>query len=165
MAIRVAQERGAAAVKFSHGDAELKRNWNWPIWVGFAVALAATFSFTPFFSRFAATRDFPWANLVLFAIAEGLLGLGLYRAFAKSRQYRGKVSGTVFGALTLLLCTLFCYGSFVAVRDLPSPSAALRVGQQAPDFRLTRSDGTAVTLSSLRQTNRTVLLIFYRGYW
>jgi hypothetical protein len=141
------------------------RNWNWLVWSGFAAALLAAFSYIPFFSRFPATRDFPWANLLLFLAAGCMLGIGVYRAFAHSSRYRGKISGIILSVLSLVLCGLFCFGVFFAARDLPSAKSALRVGQQAPDFLLTGSDGNPVTLSGLRQGRRAVLLIFYRGYW
>ncbi|MBM3776072.1 MAG: redoxin domain-containing protein [Acidobacteria bacterium] len=60
---------------------------------------------------------------------------------------------------------MFCFGVFYHARDIPSGGAALRVGQQAPDFTLAGVDGNPVTLSQLRQGQRAVLLIFYRGYW
>ena len=39
----------------------------------------------------------------------------------------------------------------------------VQVGQSAPDFTLPKSDGEALTLSSLRDKN--VVLVFYRGHW
>jgi hypothetical protein len=135
------------------------------VWAGFAVTLVAALSFIPFFSRFPGTRDVPWVNLLLFLIAGCLLATGLYRAFALSERYGGKISGTVLSALSLVLLGLFCFGVFYAVRNIPSAKTALRVGQQAPDFVLTSVDGNPVTLSQLRQGKRAVLLIFYRGYW
>ena len=46
----------------------MKRNWNWPLRVGFVVAVGGLFSYE-FFAQFPITRDFPWANLLLFAAA------------------------------------------------------------------------------------------------
>ena len=143
----------------------MKRNWNWLVWAGFGLALLAAFSYILLFVRFPATRDFPWVNLLLFLTAGCLLAVGLHRAFAQPDQYRGKVSGTVLGALSLGIFGLFCYGAFYEARHLPSGQNALRVGQQAPDFTLPDVEGRMVSLSQLRQTKRAVLLIFYRGYW
>ena len=53
----------------------MKRRWNWPIWVGFVVVVAGLFSYE-FFARFPITRDFPWANLLLFGIGAALLIVG-----------------------------------------------------------------------------------------
>ena len=129
------------------------------------VALLATFSYIPFFSRFPSTRDVPWVNLLLFLGAGCLLAIGLYRAFAQSGRYGGKIIGAALSALSLSLFGLFCFGVFYDARNIPSAQTALRAGQQAPDFMLTGVDGNPVTLSQLRQGKRAVLLIFYRGYW
>ena len=127
--------------------------------------MLAVFSYTAFFVRFPATRDFPWANLVLFLVAGCLLTIGLYRAFARPERYRGKVSGAILGGFSLVLFGLFYWGSFYAARDLPRAGSAPREGRKAPEFTLAGLDGKPVALSGLRQSNRLVLLIFYRGYW
>jgi AhpC/TSA family len=143
----------------------MKRNWNWRIWTGLGLALFATLSYIPLFLRFASTRDFPWANLVIFAAAGVFLAGGMRRAFREPVRYRGKISGSIAGALSLLLFLLFAVGLFFAARSLPPGTSALRVGQMAPDFQLSGTDGKPVTLSQLRQGNGATLLIFYRGYW
>jgi hypothetical protein len=143
----------------------MRRRWNWSAWAGFAVAVIAALSYIPVFARFPITRDVPWANLLLFAIAGFLLVRGLHRAFAQSASYRGKIAGPILTAVSLGLGVLFCYAVFYAGRDLPSARAALAVGQRAPDFALAGIDGNTVTLARLREGKRAVLLIFYRGYW
>ena len=40
----------------------------------------------------------------------------------------------------------------------------VKVGQQAPDFSLEDSDGKAITLSDFRG-KKSVVMVFYRGYW
>jgi cytochrome oxidase Cu insertion factor (SCO1/SenC/PrrC family) len=40
----------------------------------------------------------------------------------------------------------------------------VKVGQAAPDFTLEDADGKAITLSDLRG-KKSVVLVFYRGYW
>ncbi|MFN7992183.1 MAG: hypothetical protein U0Q18_01185 [Bryobacteraceae bacterium] len=143
----------------------MKRAWNGLIWAGFAVTLIAFVSYIPVFVRFPATRDFPWVNLLLFAIGGLLIGVGIHRAFRRPERYRGKVAGVMFAFLAIALFGLFYWGMFLFVRQLPSANAAPRAGQPAPDFSLRDSDGHVVTLSSLRTANRGVLLVFYRGYW
>jgi hypothetical protein len=143
----------------------VRRNWNWLLWIGFVAALFAAFSYIPLFIRFPATRDVPWVNLLLFLSAGCLLTTGLHRTFTQPGKYRGKISGTVLGALSLGLFGLFCFGVFYVARSLPSGQTALRVGLQAPDFLLADANGRQVALSQLRQGKRAVLLIFYRGYW
>jgi hypothetical protein len=115
--------------------------------------------------RFPATRDFPWVNLLLFAAGGLLLAVGLKRAFGEPDRYRGRISGVILGTLSGAIIALFCYGSFVLARELPSAKSALHAGAQAPDFTLSDTAGKAVTLSELLKKNRAVLLIFYRGYW
>jgi peroxiredoxin len=41
----------------------------------------------------------------------------------------------------------------------------VRVGQRAPEFALSDVNGKAVTLAQLLAGKRSVLLVFYRGYW
>ena len=142
-----------------------KRRWNWDVWLGFAVALAAAISYIPVFARFPITRDLPWVNLLLFLVAFGLLGRGLYRAFSQADVYRGKITGGFLSLVCLAIFGLFVWGVFVEARKLPAAASAIRVGQPAPDFTLADTDGKPVTLAQLRQGNRAVLLIFYRGYW
>ncbi len=154
----------------------MKRRRNVSVWVGFLVILVAGFSYIPFFVRFPMTRDFPWANLLLFAVGGALLALGLKRAFREPQVYRGKITGTVFLTLSLILLGLFVFGIFLSARQLPASKGAPQVGQKAPDFTLSDKDGNPVMLSTLLSssanpgggaTGKTlaVLLIFYRGYW
>jgi hypothetical protein len=143
----------------------MKRARNGLIWAGFAVTLIAFLSYIPVFVRFAATRDFPWVNLLLFAIGAWIMTVGIARAFRRPERYRGKAAGVILGFLAFTLFGLFYWGMFLFVRQLPSANAAPRAGQPAPDFSLRDSDGHTVTLSSLLTANRGVLLVFYRGYW
>jgi hypothetical protein len=154
----------------------MKRRWNVFVWIGFLVILVGVFSYTPVFIWFPMTRDFPWANLLLFAVGAALLALGLKRAFRQPQVYRGRITGTVFGALSLILFGLFAFGIFYYARQLPGSKGAPQVGQKAPDFTLSDKDGNPVKLSTLLSSpanpgggaagkTLAVLLIFYRGYW
>ena len=89
-------------------SASAKKSWNWPLGIGFLFALAGFFSYT-FFAQFPITRDFPWANLLLFAAGGILLVLGLFRAFGKPRVYRGKILGPILAILGLLMFGFFSY--------------------------------------------------------
>src|SRR5262249_4112420 len=73
----------------------MKRNWNWPIWIGFVVAGGGLFSYE-WFAQFPITRDFPWANLLLFGIGAVLLLFGLFCGFWWPLLYRGIVFGSLF---------------------------------------------------------------------
>jgi hypothetical protein len=142
----------------------MKRRWNWPIWVGFVVAVAGLFSYG-FFVRFPTTRDFPWANLLLFGIGGAFLIVGLFRAFGRPQVYRGKILGLIFAAIAVLVIAFFSYEIFYAVRQVPASNGAPRVGQKAPDFILLDQDGKPVGLGDLLSGSRGVVLMFYRGFW
>lgn len=141
----------------------MKRKWNWPIWVGFVVTIGGLFSYE-FFARFPVTRDFPWANLLLFAIGLVLLIVGLFRAFGRPQLYRGKIFGSIFMALALLLFGFFSYEIFYVLKQVPLSAQAPHVGQKAPDFTLPDQNGKQVALTDLLSPNG-VVLIFYRGHW
>jgi hypothetical protein len=146
----------------------MKRRWNWPIWAGFVVIVAGLFSYG-FFARFPITRDFPWANLLLFGIGAALLIVGLFRAFGRPQRYRGKVFGSIFSAVALLFFAFFCYEIFYMLRQVPASSGAPRVGQKAPDFILLDQNGNPVGMGDLLRgpsgPPKAVALIFYRGFW
>jgi cytochrome oxidase Cu insertion factor (SCO1/SenC/PrrC family) len=46
----------------------------------------------------------------------------------------------------------------------PTDLNRVKVGQAAPDFSLEAADGKAITLSDFRG-KKSVVLVFYRGYW
>ena len=144
---------------------------NWQIWAGFVLSLVAGISYGLVFIQWPITRDFPWANLLLFAAAMVLLFLGLRRAFKPDKRIVSKIFSSLAGALGLLLLAAFLFVFFVAGRWLPASAAAPQVGQKAPEFTLTDPNNKPVTLAQLltepinNKPPKGVLLIFYRGYW
>jgi hypothetical protein len=142
----------------------MKRQWNWLLWVGFVVAVAGLFS-NGFFVRFPITRDFPWANLLLFGIGGALLIVGLFRASGRPQLYRGKISGSILTAIALFLFGLFSYEVFYVLRQVPLSAHAPRIGEKAPDFMLLDQNEQPVGLGDLLSGSRGVVLIFYRGFW
>ena len=146
------------------GEIDMKQRWNWSLWIGFLFALAGFLSYT-FFAQFPVTRDFPWANLLLFAAGGIFLVLGLFRAFGKAQVYRGKVFGPILAALGILIFGFFSYAFFYQLRQVPPSTGAPRVGQKVPDFTLLDQDGTDVALGDLLRRSKAVALIFYRGFW
>ena len=148
------------------------RRINWPLWVGLLLTVAAFMSFFFIFVRFPITRDFPWANFVLFAIAAVLLFLGLRRGFAPDRPHptRSKIVSVLVTVVGVLVIGLFAFAYFVGGRMLPASKGAPQVGQRAPEFTLPDSTGKQVSLNELMtspingKAPRGVLLIFYRGY-
>ena len=141
----------------------MKRSWNWSLWAGFLLVVAGFLSYS-FFSQFPITRDFPWANLLLFCAGGILLGAGLVRAFGKPQLYRGKIFGPILTTLSVLTFGVFAFGVFYIARQMPASTAAPRVGQKAPDFTLPDQNGKPVALTDLLSRNGAVL-IFYRGHW
>jgi len=149
------------------------RKFNWPIWTGLLLSLVAFFSYFSFFVWFPVTRDFPWANLLLFAMAAALLLVGLRRAFAADRPHPrlSKIAASVVAVLSLAIFGFFIAATFVIGRNLPASQRAPQVGQKAPEFSLSDTDGNSVSLSQLLASPingkkpKGVLLIFYRGYW
>ncbi len=153
----------------------MKRHWNLLLYAGFLLTLAAFFSYFAVFARFPITRDFPWVSLLLFAIALGMLGMGLSRAFRRPELYRGKITGPILTTLSVALMGFFLFYNFWVSRQVPASKGAPQVGQRAPDFTLPDINGNRVTLSKLwggaeagqaaDKSGRWVLLVFYRGYW
>ena len=151
--------------------------FNWQIWVGSLLSLAALFSYPFVFVRWPITRDFPWANLLLFVIAGVLVFVGVRRAFAPHRHHptRSRIAGSILATLSVLVLGLFVFTFFVASRWLPASHGAPQIGQKAPDFTLADTNGRSVSLSELLSSPingkaassnpRGVLMIFYRGYW
>jgi hypothetical protein len=159
----------------------MKRSWNASVWVGLALVLAGIASYPLVFIRYAMTRDFPWASLLIMALGLVLLGVGIARAFRRADAYRGKIFGSVLGALSVALAAFFCYGVFYGTRLPVSSHGAPQVGQAAPDFTLPDSRNVPVNLSGMLNSpfapngavesavsgdqTSGVVLIFYRGYW
>jgi len=141
----------------------MKRKWNWPLWVGFVVAVGGLFSYE-YFVRFPITRDFPWANLLLFGIGAALLLIGLFRAFGRPQVYRGKVFGAILAAIAFFLFGFFSYEIFYVLRQVPRSAQAPEVGERARNFSLPDQNGTQIALGDLLSPNG-VVLIFYRGHW
>lgn len=152
------------------------RNVNLPIWAGFILSVAGLVSYPAFFAKFPVTRDVPWVNFILFATAAALLFAGLRRAFSPQALYRGKVLGPILTVASLAAAGFFVFLVFVESRGLPLSHGAPQVGQKAPDFTLPDINGKPVSLSDLLaeahastsadgKLPRSVLLIFYRGYW
>ena len=151
----------------------MKRSWNWSLWVGFLFVLTGFLSYT-FFAQVPVTRDFPWANFLLFGVGEIFLLVGLVRAFGRPQRYRGKIAGPILAALSVVVFGFFSYLIFYQLRQLPSSTQAPPVGEKAPEFTLPDQDNNQVSLADLLSAPASrastakanaVLLIFYRGFW
>jgi len=146
------------------------RRFNWPLWLGFVLSVVTFFSYFAVFVWYPLTRDFPWANLLLFAVSAVLLLVGVRRALAGDRR-RSKIAAVIVATLGVVVIAFFLLAFFVGGRLLPASKGAPQVGQKAPDFSLNDSTGKAVSLNELVTTPingaapKGVLLVFYRGYW
>ena len=149
------------------------RRLNWPLWLGFLLTLAAFLSYFAVFVQFPLTRDFPWANLLLFLVAIVLIFSGLRRGFAADRPHptRSKIVSSLVAVVRVLITALFVFAVFIAARWLPASKGAPQVGQRAPEFTLPDTSGKQVSLNELLTSPidgnapKGVLLIFYRGWW
>ena len=149
------------------------RRFNWPLWVGFLLTLGGAFSFLLVFVWIPATRDFPWANLLIFLVSVVLLVVGIRRGFASDRRrpILSKIVTSLVAFLSFAVIALFIFSVFVFARWLPPSTGAPQVGQKAPEFTLQDQTGKQVSLNELLSTPvngsapKSVLLVFYRGYW
>lgn len=146
---------------------------NWPLWVGLLLTLGGAFSFLAVFVWIPATRDFPWANLLIFLVAAVLLFVGIRRGFASDRRrpILSKIVTSLVAFVSFAVIALFIFSVFVFARWLPPSTGAPHVGQKAPEFTLKDTTGRDVSLSQLLSEPvdgtppKSVLLVFYRGYW
>ena len=149
------------------------RRFNWPLWVGLLLTLVGGFSFLLVFVWIPATRDFPWANLLIFVVALVLLFMGIRRGFASDRRRptASKIITSLVALFSFAFIALFIFSVFVFARWLPPSTGAPQVGQKAPEFTLQDTTGKQVSLNELLTTPvngsapKSVLLVFYRGYW
>ena len=165
---------GETMIKKEVVSGEPKRKWNWRIWLGFLLAVAAVPGYFLFFAKFPITRNVPWVSWLMFAGAGWLLWAGLRRAFASPELVRGRIAGPILAVLSLGAAGLFGYATLYASRQLPVAAGAPRVEDKAPEFTLADTSGKMVALSTLLSEPmpgmeggkpRGVLLVFYRGYW
>jgi hypothetical protein len=169
----------------------MTRQRNWAPWFGLLLALVAMLSNAGFFLRFPGQRAIPWLSVALAIAALVCAAVGILRAFRQQQVYGGKVSSSILGVLSLLICGLVAIAA-VTSRALPSSAAAPQVGQKVPDFTLADTSGNKISLGQLlgkadasalphsatagsiasgAHSNiaatppKAVLLVFYRGYW
>src|SRR5205807_10499999 len=125
------------------------QRFNWQIWTGFLLSIFAFLSYPLVFVNWAVTRNFPWANLLLFAIAALLLFIGVRRAFAPERRLISKIVSSVLATLSLLVLGMFIFVAFVASRWLHTSTGAPQVGQKAPVLSLVDANIKSLSLSEL----------------
>lgn len=141
------------------------------LWLGLVVCLVGALSNVFYFLNPPVQVALPWINLLMPIGGLAIVVFGLWRAYARPEDCGGRVLGPVFAIVCLVLAGGSTLGFFHA-RDVPGSARAPRVGQKAPDFPLADSEGRMVSLSQLLAGSgekagppKSVLLIFYRGYW
>ena len=145
--------------------------FNWHIWAGFGLSVAAFFTYPFVFAMFPVTRDFPWANLLFFGVAAVLVLVGVRRAFAPDRSRQSKIASAALATLSVVVFGFFVFFTFILSKQLPASHGAPQIGQKAPDFRLADRHGKPVSLTELLSSPlkgkapKGVLLVFYRGSW
>lgn len=147
------------------------KKFNWPLWAGFLLTFLAAFSYEFLFVEWPITRNFPWANILLFAVALALVFIGVRRALKPGRRLISKIVAPILATVSILVIALFLFITLIQSRWLPASQAAPAVGQKAYEFTLADTNRQPVTLASLlsqpvnNKPPKGVLLIFYRGYW
>jgi hypothetical protein len=124
------------------------RRRNWAPWVGLLLALLAMLSNGVYFLGLPGQRALPILGVALVIAALVCAAAGIMRSFRQPQVYGGKVSSSILGVVSLLLCVLAAFTSMHS-RDLPSAAAAPQVGQKAPDFTLADTSGNKVSLGQL----------------
>lgn len=127
------------------------------VWLGPLLAIVGVASYFVFFLNFAITRDVPWVNLGLLALAIGVSIVGLRRA----RGRRVLASGGL--VLSLALSGFFVWYCYVFSYELPSAELALDVGAPVPAVVLRDDRGQGVDLAAISREK--LVLVFYRGHW
>jgi drug/metabolite transporter (DMT)-like permease len=167
------------------------RQRNWAPWIGLLLALAAMLSNGIYFLELPGQRALPILGVALVIAALVCAAAGIMRSFRQPQVYGGKVSSSILGVVSLLLCVLAAFTSMHS-RDLPVATGAPQVGQKVPDFALADTNGNKVSLGQLlgkidasalphsatagsiasganpnevAMPPKAVLLVFYRGYW
>ena len=74
------------------------------------------------------------------------------------------IIASAFAVLIMATSALAQLGPKDAVGLIATELDRVKVGQPAPDFTLEDADGKAITLSDFRG-KKSVVLVFYRGYW
>lgn len=138
------------------------------LWVAFVLALGAVLCNAAFFVSFPGQKALEWPSLLFPAAALAALVVGMVRVFRQPSG--GRTASSILAVVTALVAGLAIVGFFHAC-DLPASHGAPTVGQKVPDFTLPDTSGQPVSLAQLLApaargaAPKSVLLVFYRGYW
>ncbi len=126
------------------------------VWLGPILAIVGVLSYFTVFATWPITRDVPWVNLTVLAIALGFSVAGLVRSRRRALASIGLV-------LTLFLGGFFVWYCYVFSSVLPGVELALDVGETVPAVVLRDDRGQDVELGSLAREK--LVLVFFRGHW
>jgi len=140
---------------------QMAKRSGWALWAGPLLALLGVWSYFAIFAFWPVTRDFPWVNLLILALALGLSILGARRGWSHTlaRRILGLVSVGVSGLLAAFL-VLYC---FKLSYELPTEDPALAIGQPIPTLTLLDQRGDAFELAPAAAER--LVLVFLRGHW
>jgi hypothetical protein len=124
------------------------RQRNWAPWLGLLFAVAAMLSNAAFFLGLPGPKLIAWLGVALAIAALVCAVIGVMRAFRQPQVYGGKVSSSILGVLSLLICGLVAVAS-IGSRALPVATNAPQVGQKVPDFTLADTNGNKISLGQL----------------
>ena len=124
------------------------RRRNWAPWIGLLLAVAAMLSNAGFFLSLPGPKLIAWLGVVLTIAAIVCAVIGVLRAFRQPQVYGGKVSSSILGVVSLLICGLVA-ATAISSRALPVATNAPQVGQRVPDFTLADTSGNKVSLGQL----------------
>src|SRR5882757_365394 len=133
------------------------RRRNWAPWIGLLLALLAMLSNGVYFLGLPGQRALPILGVALVIAALVCAAAGILRTFRQPQRYGGKISSSILGVLSLLLCVLAAFASMHS-RDLPEATGAPQVGQKVPDFSLADTNGNKVSLGQLLPQNQVILV-------
>lgn len=141
--------------------ADTRSRRNWALWLGPPLALAGLLSYFLLFSRWATSRDFPWANLLILGVALALSISGLQRSWQRGTWQR--VGGVVGVGLSALLSSLLIYYCFFLSYSLPDAGLSAELESDLPSLVLSAQDGSSIDLRAASADR--LVLVFYRGFW
>ena len=125
------------------------------VWVGALVSIIGLVSYFFVFARFPFLRDTAWLNLLLVAT-------GLAVSIEAVRRRRSLLS--MSGAVLSLACAVLLAGYvFVLSEQLPDAEGVVAVGAKAPVFTLPDHTGAEIGLDDF--AGRSLVMVFYRGFW
>ena len=125
------------------------------VWLGPLVGVVGLVSYFTVFARIPTLRDVPWLNLPMV-----LVGVVLSVHAVRRRRSIGSLAGLTVSVLSATLLAGYVWG---LSNQLPATHGVVAVGAPAPSFALPDHKGREFRLEEF--SGRTLVLVFYRGFW